>query len=112
MLLLYQQVRTLQSEAVLLYIGSGGQQDRDFLALELDAGRPRYVFDTGNGPRQISAPLGAAPVNDGQWHHVGIVRSDLTEERGHSIVVDGLTSYDQQQMVSEKRVKILNCLCS
>ena len=93
------QVRTLQPDAVLLYISSGGHVERDFLAVELVGGRPRYVFDTGSGPRHIAVPLSSGVVNDGRWHDVGIVRSDLNDERGHWLVVDGLNSYDQQQMV-------------
>ena len=87
-----EQVRSLQSEAVLLFIGSGGHVERDFLSVELVAGRPRYVFDTGSGPRQVTSSLA---INDGLWHDVGIVRSDLSDERGHWLVVDGLVTYDQ-----------------
>ena len=101
-------MKTLQSQAVLLYMGSGGHVERDFLALELIDGRPSYVFDTGNGPRHIdttSAASAGPAVNDGQWHDVAIVRSDLTSEYGHSLVVDGQAFYDLYQPVSYRAVE-------
>lgn len=100
------QIRTLQSEAVLLYVSSGEHMERDFLAIELDAGRPRYVFDTGNGPRHIMAPAGSTPVNDGRWHEIGIVRSDLTDHRKHWLIIDGLLNYDLHQSVSRSLTHI------
>jgi hypothetical protein len=69
----------------------------DFIALELADGRPRYIFDTGSGPRQIVAARDTAPVNDGRWHSIEVIRSDVANHRGHSLVIDGIASYEVGQ---------------
>lgn len=62
--------------------------------MELVDGRPRYMFDTGDGPRSIV--VNATPaINDGAWHDVAVVRSNVLTTSGHALVVDGHVAYEQ-----------------
>jgi len=87
------QIRTLQSDGLLVYSGSG-VVDRDFLSVELVDGRPRYMFDTGDGPRSIVVNATSA-LNDAQWHDIAVVRSNVLTTSGHALVVDGHVAYEQ-----------------
>lgn len=76
-------------DGLILFAGSG-VPDNDFLAVELVSGQIRYVFDTGGGARSIQSSTGSA-LNDGNWHHIGLVRPDL----GHQVlIVDEWSAYD------------------
>jgi len=86
-------MRTLQADALLLYSGSG-VVDRDFLSLELVDGRPRYMFDTGDGPRTVVVNA-TPPLDDGHWHDVAVVRTNVLTTSGHALVVDGHVAYEQ-----------------
>lgn len=84
------QIRTYQSDGLVLFTTSG-VIDNDFLAVELVSGQIRYVFDTGGGARTIQSTLSSA-INDGDWHLVGIVRSDLSHQ---ILVVDDWSGFDR-----------------
>lgn len=75
------QIRTLEANGLLLF-SSSGVLDKDFLAIELSDGAVRYIFDTGNGAQtlQQSTSLSSRPINDGQWHDIGIQRTELLRQ--------------------------------
>jgi len=52
------------------------------------------MFDTGDGPRTIIVN-GTSPINDGQWHDIAVVRSNVLTTSGHALVVDGHVAYEQ-----------------
>ena len=70
------QLRTRQSDGVILY--SGTATGRDFLAVELFDGQVRYVYDMGGGARTLRVNLRYS-VNDNRWHQLSIDRSSLTQ---------------------------------
>lgn len=88
------QVRTTQRSGLLLYAGAL-DASKDFLALELHQGFPRFVFDVGSGPRVIdrdSAPLAPSrPISDDQWHDVSVGRAALGR---HVMRVDAWSARD------------------
>lgn len=64
-----------------MLFSSSGVLEKDFLAIELSDGAVRYIFDTGNGPQMLQATsLSNRPINDGQWHDIGIQRTDLLRQ--------------------------------
>ena len=64
------------------------------MSVELVDGRPRYMWDTGDGPRMIV--VNATPtINDGQWHDIAVLRSNVLTTSGHALVVDGHVAYEQ-----------------
>ena len=65
------------------------QNQVDYAALQLHAGRLHFTFDLGKGRTKVSHP---ALLSDGQWHTVGsregwITRAKLcsTAPRVHSV---------------------------
>ena len=102
------QIRTLQSDGLLLYSGSG-VVDRDFLSVELVDGRPRYMFDTGDGPRTVVVNA-TRPVSDGDWHDIAIVRTNVLTTSGHALVVDGHVAYEQPADNAHQVARSDNCL--
>lgn len=83
-------MRTHQTDGLVLFAGSSGVVDSDFLAIELVSGQIRYVFDTGGGPRSIRSATGFA-LGDGAWHRVAVDRADL---RRHVLMVDKWSAED------------------
>lgn len=83
------QVKTTQSDALFFY--GGGNDDGDFLSIELLSGLVRYVFDVGSGVRVLADRLGVS-INDNVWHTVTVHRPTV---RRQLLVVDGRTSVDK-----------------
>jgi len=87
----YVQVKTTQADALMFY--GGGNEDGDFLSVELSSGRVRYVFDVGSGVRVLADRRGAPPpLNDNAWHSVSVERPTVRRQR---LVVDGRASVDE-----------------
>ena len=78
-------IKTTQRDALLLYSGGGGGGGGggDFFALELSAGRVRYVFNVGSGARSLSC--NDVVVNDNRWHDIALLRPALGQ---HVLRVD------------------------
>ena len=52
------------------------------------------MFDTGDGPRTVV--VNATPtINDGHWHDIAVVRTNVLTASGHALVVDGHVAYEQ-----------------
>lgn len=83
------QVKTTQNNALMFY--GGGNNDGDFLSIELVSGHIRYVFDVGSGVRMLADRHGA-PLNDNAWHAVSVLRPTV---RRQVLIVDGRTSIDE-----------------
>ena len=69
----------------------GGNDDGDFMSIQLVSGHVHYVFDVGSGVRVLADRL-AVPLNDNTWHTVSVLRPTL---RRQLLVVDGRTSIDE-----------------
>ena len=82
-------MKTTQANALIFY--GGGNDDGDFLSIELVSGHVRYVFDVGSGVRVLVDRL-AVPLNDNAWHTVTVLRPIV---RRQLLIVDGRTSIDE-----------------
>ena len=82
-------MKTTQTDALIFY--GGGNDDSDFLSIELSSGRVRYVFDVGSGVRGLSDRF-AVPLHDNAWHTVSVLRPIV---RRQLLIVDGRTSIDE-----------------
>jgi len=83
------QVKTTQNDALMFY--GGGNDNGDFLSIELVSGHVRYIFDVGSGVRVLADRL-AAPINDNAWHTVSVLRPTV---RRQLLIVDRLTNVDE-----------------
>jgi len=81
-------VKTKQNDALAFY--AGGDDDGDFLSIELVSGHVSYMFDVGSGVRVLDDNAGVS-IADNAWHSVSVVRSSV---RRQVLVVDGRTSVD------------------
>jgi neurexin len=69
--------RTTESSGLIMYHDGN---NNEFMAVELDNGRIRYLFDMGGGPTDI--PVNTPnKLNDGKWHVVEIMRMSETQHR-------------------------------
>jgi len=69
----------------------GGNDDGDFLSIELVSGHVQYVFDVGSGVR-VLADRASTRLSDNSWHTVSVLRSTV---RRQQLVVDGRASADE-----------------
>lgn len=83
------QVKTTQKDALISY--GGGNDNGDFLSIELASGHVRYMFDVGSGVRVLADRL-VAPLNDNAWHTVSVLRPTV---RRQLLIVDGRRSIDE-----------------
>ena len=83
------QLRTTQSDGLLLF--SGGGSGGDFLILELVAGQLHYVYDTGAGAREVTFNRPETRLADNNWHTVILQRPTIQR---HVLRVDDVTVDD------------------
>ncbi|XP_076366546.1 neurexin 1-like [Tachypleus tridentatus] len=82
---LYFQFKTLEPNGLILY-NSGKEQD--FIAIELVNGHLDYIFNLGDGPKNVRSNT-RRTLNDNKWHAVTIGRQSL---RQHTLMVDDMVA--------------------
>nr|VZI00654.1 unnamed protein product [Spirometra erinaceieuropaei] len=68
-------INTRQTDGIILFNSAG--ETGDFLALELVQGNLALSFDMGHGVHQQT--VGDVVMSDGQWHHIRLYRTDVTD---------------------------------
>lgn len=54
---------------------SGAGEDKDYMTISLKNGAIHVAIDLGSGAYNEAVDMGGYKLDDGQWHHVVVVRN-------------------------------------